>query len=77
MEWLIPVVVAVITGPVVVLLQQLRKENTEQHAESRSLLERVADKVEKVDDKLTGHIDWHMNQPKPRSKANGNKEITR
>lgn len=78
MEWLIPVVVAVITGPVVVLLQQLRKENTEQHAESRSLLERVADKVEKVDDKLTGHIDWHMNQPKPRSKADGNKkEITR
>jgi len=76
MEWLIPVVVAVITGPVVVILQQLRKENTQQHAESRSLLERVADKVEKVDDKLTGHIDWHLNQPKPRRKTDGSKKET-
>ena len=77
MEWLIPVVVAVITGPVVVLLQQLRKENTEQHAESRSLLERVADKVEKVDEKLDGHIEWHLKRTS-RSKADGSKkEITR
>lgn len=60
MEWIIPVLVAVISGPVVVLLQQLRKENTEQHAESRSILERVADRVEKVDEKLDGHINWHL-----------------
>lgn len=78
MEWLIPVVVAIIGGPVVVLLQQLRKENTQQHGESRALLERVADRIDKVDDKLTGHIDWHMNQPKPRRKTDGSKkEITR
>lgn len=75
MEWLIPVVVAVITGPVVVLLQQLRKENTQQHAESRSLLERVADKVEKVDEKLDGHIEWHLKRTS-RSKANGSKKET-
>lgn len=75
MEWLVPVVVAVITGPVVVILQQLRKENTEQHAESRSLLERVADKVEKVDEKLDGHIEWHLKRTS-RSKANGSKKET-
>jgi len=74
MEWLVPVVVAIIGGPVVVILQQLRKENTAQHAEARSLLERVADKVDKVDDKLTGHIDWHLNRTKTGRKTNGSKK---
>jgi uncharacterized membrane-anchored protein YhcB (DUF1043 family) len=60
MEWLVPIIVAVIGGPIVVLLQQLRKENTEQHGESRALLERVANRVDKVDEKLDGHIDWHL-----------------
>lgn len=73
MEWLVPIAVAVIGGPVVVLLQQLRKENTEQHAESRELLKRVADRVETVDEKLTSHIDWHLTKP-VRSRANGSKK---
>jgi uncharacterized membrane-anchored protein YhcB (DUF1043 family) len=64
MEWLVPIIVAVIGGPIVVLLQQLRKENTEQHGESRALLERVADRVDKVDEKLDGHIDWHLKKEK-------------
>ncbi len=75
MEWLVPIAVAIIGGPVVVLLQQLRKENTEQHAESRELLKRVADRVETVDEKLTDHIDWHLKKP-VRSKANGSKKET-
>jgi len=56
MEWVIPVLVAVITGPVVVLLQRLRTENSEQHAESRGLLEHLVVKVDKMDDKLDSHI---------------------
>lgn len=56
MEWLVPVLVAVITGPVVVLLQKLRTENTEQHAESRGILTHILERVEKVDDKLDAHI---------------------
>ena len=56
MEWLVPIAVAVITGPVVVLLQKLRQENTSQHAESRSLLEHLVIKVDGVDDKLDAHI---------------------
>lgn len=64
MEWLIPILVAFIGGPVVVLLQQLRKENTEQHAESRTLLQQVAVQVEKVDTKLDGHITWHLDKGK-------------
>lgn len=60
MEWAVPIVVAIIGGPMVVVLQKLRKENTEQHAEARVLLNVVADKVDKVDGKLDNHIDWHL-----------------
>lgn len=51
-----PIAVAVITGPVVVLLQRLRKENTIQHAESRGLLEHVVIKVDNLDNKFDKHI---------------------
>lgn len=56
MEIWIPVVVAIITGPVVVILQRLRKENTEQHSESRGILTHILHRVEKIDDKLDAHI---------------------
>lgn len=54
--WLVPIIVAILTGPVVVLLQKLRNENTSQHAESRGLLEHLVLKVDKVSDKLDEHI---------------------
>jgi len=57
MDWWVPIVVAVITGPVVVILQRLRRENTEQHAESRGLLEHLVIKIDKIDDKLDDHMD--------------------
>jgi hypothetical protein len=56
MEWLVPIVVAVITGPVVVILQKLRQENTSQHAESRGLIEHLVVKLDGIDDKLDEHI---------------------
>jgi hypothetical protein len=56
---LVPILVAVITGPMVVILNKLRSENTSQHAESRDLLQQVADKVDNVDTKLDEHIGWH------------------
>ena len=64
MEALIPIIVAIIGGPVVVILQKLRKENPSQHAESRQLLSIVVDKVDKVDNKLDGHITWHLDKEK-------------
>lgn len=54
--WLVPIIVAILTGPVVVILQKLRSENTSQHAESRGLLEHLVLKVDKVTDKLDEHI---------------------
>jgi uncharacterized membrane-anchored protein YhcB (DUF1043 family) len=58
----VTIVVAFIVGPLVAVIQGLRKENTEQHNESRLLLEQVVQKVDKVDDKLSNHIDWHLNK---------------
>lgn len=64
MDWLVPILVAIIGGPLVVLVQKLREENTNQHAESRDLLQMVSSKVDKVDEKLDGHINWHLNKPR-------------
>ena len=61
---LVPIAVAVIGGPLVVVLQKLRKENSDQHAEGRALLERVADKVDGVSTKLDEHIGWHKGRGK-------------
>jgi hypothetical protein len=56
---IVPIVVAVIGGPIVVLLSKVRSENTSQHAEARTLLRQVATKVDKVGTKLDEHIGWH------------------
>ena len=53
----VPIIVALITGPLVVFINRLRRENTSQHAESRSLLQQVVYKVDKVGTKLDEHID--------------------
>lgn len=59
--WWVPIVVAVITGPLVVLMRRFDKRNTEQHGANMRVLERIEVKVDKIDDRLDGHIDWHIN----------------
>lgn len=59
---LVPILVAIISGPLVVILQKLRKENTEQHAEGRILLKMIGSKVDKIGTKLDQHIGWHEGQ---------------
>lgn len=58
----VPIVVAIISGPLVVILQKLRKENTEQHAEGRILLKMIGTKVDKIGSRLDNHIGWHEGQ---------------
>ena len=58
----VPIVVALIMGPVVVILQKLRKENTDQHTEGRILLKVIGNKVDKIGSKLDNHIGWHEGQ---------------
>lgn len=55
----VPIVVAIIMGPIVVVLQRLRKENTNQHSEGRTLLRLIGDKVDEVGSKIDSHIGWH------------------
>ena len=57
MEWLVPIAVAIIGGPIVVLIQSFRKESSEQHGV-------LAGKIDKIADKLDGHIDWHLKDKK-------------
>ena len=58
----VPIAVAIITGPVVVVLQKLRKENTEQHAQGQILLRMIGKKVDSIGTKLDNHIGWHEGQ---------------
>ena len=55
----VPIVVALITGPLVVVATRLRKENSEQHAEARILLRQIGRKVDKVGEKVDSHLGWH------------------
>lgn len=59
---LVPILVAIISGPLVVVLQKLRKENTEQHEEGRILLKMIGGKVDKIGSKIDNHIGWHEGQ---------------
>lgn len=61
MDWAVAIAVAIITGPIVVLLQMLRRENTQQHGESRELLHHMVLKVDRVDENLNKHIKEHNN----------------
>lgn len=58
-SWIVPIFVAIIGGPIMVLMQVLRKENTTQHAEGRELLREVISKVDNVGTKIDNHIGWH------------------
>ena len=67
MDWVVPILVAVIGGPLVVLVQQFRRESSEQHGV-------LAGKIDKIADKLDDHIEWHLT--KTRKKKNENKEVS-
>jgi hypothetical protein len=59
MEWLVPIIVALITGPMVVILNRLRKENSDQHAHNTILLRHIGQKVDRIGTKIDSHIGWH------------------
>ena len=57
----IPIAVALIGGPVMWFLSRFDNRNTEQHNANMQVLQRIETKVDKVDERLDGHIDWHIN----------------
>ena len=58
----VPIVVALISGPLVILMQKLRKENSDQHAQGQILLKVLGSKVDKIGSKIDNHIGWHEGQ---------------
>jgi membrane protein required for beta-lactamase induction len=63
----VPIVVALIGGPMMWLLRRLEKSNTDQHAANMRELTRVARSVERVDEKMDrldqridAHLEWHV-----------------
>lgn len=76
----VPVVVALIGGPVMWALHRLDKRNTEQHGQNMQVLNRVESKVDRVDgkvdrldakvDKIDGRV-TDLEKPKARSTKKG------
>lgn len=60
MSWLVPVFVALIAGPLMWFLQRFDKRNSDQHSQNLEVLERIEDKVDRVDERLDTHIEWHL-----------------
>lgn len=60
--WWVPIVVAVITGPLVVAMKAFDKRNTSQHAENQKVLLRIEGKVDHIDTRLDDHIDYHLKE---------------
>ena len=59
-EWVIPPLVALISGPLVWLLRRLERHNTDQHSANMRVLERIETKVDGVKEDLRDHIEWHL-----------------
>jgi len=56
------IVVALIGGSVtliVALIELTRRQNNRDHASNASKLDKIADKIDNVDSRLVGHIEWH------------------
>lgn len=72
-QWIVPVVVALIGGPLVILMQRFRKENKTDHRDVMSALEKIDKKVDVVGAKIDNHIQWHLGPVKiPSRKPKGN-----
>jgi predicted metallo-beta-lactamase superfamily hydrolase len=60
--WWVPLVVALIGGPMMWGLHRFDRRNTEQHGENLRVLSRIEKKVDHIDDRLDDHIDYHLKE---------------
>lgn len=54
-----PILVAVIGGPIMWFLARFDRRNTEQHGENQKVLTRIEGKIERLDERVDDHISWH------------------
>lgn len=59
----VPVIVALIGGPIMWFLSRFDKRNTEQHGRSIELLTETRDLAKSAVKKIDGHITWHAHKP--------------
>lgn len=57
--WWVPIMVAVIGGPIVAMIHRFDKRNTQQHGENQQVLNRIEGKIERLDQRVDDHISWH------------------
>ena len=61
--WLAVVLAVVAPGGVIVtMLEKVRRENTRDHAANSDLLRRIDSKVDRIDDRMSDHLEWHLKQ---------------
>jgi hypothetical protein len=61
-DWsiVIAALVTAVGGIITTILLRFRSENTQDHAIVMDAIRTIGGKVEKIDSKLDGHIDWHL-----------------
>lgn len=57
--WWVPILVAVIGGPIMWFLARFDRRNTEQHGENQKVLTRIEGKIERLDERVDSHMEWH------------------
>ena len=63
-ELVLGVAVAIIApgGVIVTLIERTRRENNRDHAKNSELLQLIDGKVDKIDERLEHHIEWHLDK---------------
>lgn len=62
MEWITPILVAIIGGPVMYLLSRLDRSNKSQHDEISKKMDRIAIDISDVRKELHEHVNWHLSE---------------
>jgi len=63
-ELVLGVAVAILApgGIIVTLIERTRRENNRDHAKNSELLQQIDGKVDKIDERLDHHIEWHLDK---------------
>jgi hypothetical protein len=65
MNWL--GVVATILAPgglLAILIERTRRENNRDHARNSDVLNKIDQKIDKIDERMDHHIEWHLGKDK-------------
>lgn len=54
------IISAVILGPLVALIHNLKKQNHDEHNMTQEKMDTISDKLDALGHRLTDHIVWHL-----------------